>query len=352
MGRLFEPFVQADCSTTRRFGGTGLGLAISRTLARLLGGDVTVDSVLGEGTTFHVQIDPGSLTGVPMLDDPCVIPSESPEPDYSAGQGVNLNCRILLAEDGPDNQLLITTFLKSKGAKVNIAENGKTALAVALAEWKAGRPFDVILMDVQMPELDGLDATRQLRQAGYDRPIIALTANAMSGDRQECLEAGCDDYTTKPIQRQKLISQILFQSQRRGFREAGTRPLAPPPVVEAMRASPGRFIDRQVALKRVGGDRVLLREIARLFTEHAPQWLEESAAALQAHDVKTLRRLSHSLKSAADNLGAKTVCETAQSIETLATQNRLEGADEALGRLNAQLAPMMAELSELVAESV
>ncbi|HVW01386.1 MAG TPA: ATP-binding protein [Planctomycetaceae bacterium] len=349
MERLFEPFVQADCSTTRRFGGTGLGLAISRRLARLLGGDVTVSSVMGQGTTFRVEVDAGSLQGIRLFENPAEALCEAPEPDRTQWAADRLPCRILLAEDGPDNQLLISSFLRSKGAEVAIEDNGQSAADSALQAWQLGRPFDVILMDVHMPVLDGLDATRRLRSAGYDRPIIALTANAMAGDRQACLTAGCDDYATKPIQRQKLIAQILAQCAR--FSTGG--PVSSPEVsseeIAADEPASTGMIDRELALDRMGGDTQLLRDVARLFCEHAPKWLQQSAAALKANDAKTLKRLSHTLKSAADNLGAKPVVDTAQKLELLAGRNEFADAESALDRLDQQLRPLLQEASELAA---
>ena len=210
--KLFQPFMQADASTTRQFGGTGLGLTISKRFAELLGGDITVPATeLGVGTTFRATVAIGSLDGVKMLDDPMAATVVADTASTIAGATpTNLQgLRILLAEDGPDNQQLIGFVLRKAGAEVTVEENGKLALDAALAALDEGSPFDVILMDMQMPVMDGYQAAAQLRRKGYTGPIIALTAHAMSGDKQKCLDAGCDDYATKPINRTKLIGTIL-----------------------------------------------------------------------------------------------------------------------------------------------
>jgi len=222
---LFQPFTQADASTTRRFGGTGLGLTISKRLAEMLGGDIRVVYTRpGQGTCFRIAIRTGSLDNVPMLENPqeaaFVRPGEqSARPDRSADAG--LNCRILLAEDGPDNQQLIAHILRRAGADVTVVENGRIALHVASAAQDRKRHFDVILMDIQMPEMDGYEATRRLRRRGYAGIIIALTAHAMAQDRTACLEAGCDDYASKPIDRMNLIELIRENLARRAVARPG-----------------------------------------------------------------------------------------------------------------------------------
>ena len=213
--KLFQPFMQADNSTTRQFGGTGLGLTISKRFAEMLGGDITVVATeRGAGSTFRAAVATGPLDGVKMLDDPMLATFVA---DADADNAVAVaralrsdiqGCRILLAEDSPDIQRLIAFFLKKAGADVTVVDNGKFALDAALAARDEGNPFDVILMDIQMPVMDGYEAVGQLRRKGYTGSIIALTANAMAGDRQKCINAGCDDYATKPIDRKKLIATI------------------------------------------------------------------------------------------------------------------------------------------------
>jgi PAS domain S-box-containing protein len=201
---LFRPFSQADSSMSRRFGGTGLGLTISRRLANLLGGDIEVDSRVGSGSRFRVRLDLAPTAEIRLLER---APSKgSGDAPVESAPVENLNARILVAEDGQDNQRLISFFLTKAGASVEIAENGQVAIDKLYAAQDQGQPFDMVLMDMQMPELDGYEATRRLRQDGVATPIVALTAHAMTGDRERCLEAGCDDYTTKPISRPKLLS--------------------------------------------------------------------------------------------------------------------------------------------------
>ena len=217
IGRLFQPFTQVDASPSRKYEGTGLGLAISRQLARVLGGDVTVSSELGKGSTFTATVATGPLEGVRLLEYVREGQPAEAQSDGSSGPfRQRLNCRVLLAEDIPDNQRLIASILRNAGAEVDIADDGLEAVEKAMAahrEWHkrsadpAG-PFDVVLMDMQMPLLDGYEAVRRLRHEGYARPIVALTANAMCGDREKCIASGCDDFVSKPVDRRKLVETV------------------------------------------------------------------------------------------------------------------------------------------------
>ena len=212
---IFDPFSQADTSTTRRFGGTGLGLPISKRLTELLGGRIEAHSTVARGSIFRVILPVGSVEAVEMVD-------EIEEPDTDSERKLleqiersRLRGRILVVEDGWDNQRLIRHILERAGCEVEVAENGQVGVDLALEACDRDEPFDVILMDVQMPVLDGYEATRRLRARGYAKPIIALTAHAFPAERQRCMAAGCDDFATKPIDRFKLLSMLSATLKKR-----------------------------------------------------------------------------------------------------------------------------------------
>jgi len=221
LATLFDAFVQGDQSTTREHGGTGLGLHISRRLAHMLGGDVEARSAVGVGSVFTFTIDGGVDDGgcwlTPSAFEAAASSRSADAERPEAGRPL-LGRRLLLAEDGPDNQKLITHILRRAGAEVSVVSNGQAALeAVARAEGES-RPFDLLVLDMQMPVMDGYEAACRLRGEGRSLPILALTAHAMSGDRAKCLQAGCDEYATKPIDRAALVQRC---AELIGARAAG-----------------------------------------------------------------------------------------------------------------------------------
>ncbi len=211
---MFEAFLQADTTTTRKYGGTGLGLMISKRFANMLGGDLSASCESGRGCSFTATVAAGPLAGVEMIDslDSIGVDATMDKPSVpGSSAATSVSANVLLAEDSPDNQRLIRFVLRKAGMSVDVADNGLVAYEKALEAWRNGTPFDIVLMDMQMPEMDGYEATRNLRQEGYRGHIVALTAHAMSSDRDKCLAAGCDDYATKPINKDQLIKMIKRQ---------------------------------------------------------------------------------------------------------------------------------------------
>jgi signal transduction histidine kinase len=194
--RIFSPFVQADTSVTRKYGGSGLGLALSRKLAQLLGGDLTLEKSIPEsGTTFKIEINiANTVSETKKSAQKSIVVSDQPL----------FGKKVLIVDDAPDNRVIANIFLQNAGAECEEAEDGQEGIDRAMAE-----NFDIILMDIQMPVLDGYQAMEKLTQLSYKKPVIALTAHALNDEKQRCLNAGFTDYVTKPINRTHLIQSIL-----------------------------------------------------------------------------------------------------------------------------------------------
>lgn len=207
--QLFVPFKQADASYARLYGGTGLGLAISSRLAKMLGGRISVQSQLGQGSCFTVHLPLQDVLVSPG-DDEKRLPQRSSVAVVSGhGLGTSLNHRVLLAEDCPDNRRLLMLYLSRLGLQVDGAETGVEAVSLMRSAMQGcGSPYELVLMDCQMPEMDGFTATRLLREMGYRGPVVAVTANAMSEDQDRCMAAGCDAYITKPVDREAFVEMV------------------------------------------------------------------------------------------------------------------------------------------------
>ncbi len=202
--KLFKPFGQADVSTTRKFGGTGLGLVLSRRIAEALGGKLElVKSKDGAGSTFVIEIHCPLLPNAKLVGRDTIKHMINAAVGYSEDAAALVGLKVLVVEDSPDNQILIRTYLEKEGAEVTIVSDGAQGVKSALTD-----EFDVILMDIQMPVLDGHEATRILRTAKYMKPIVALTAHAFKDEHQKCLESGFTEFLTKPVKRSVLIDLL------------------------------------------------------------------------------------------------------------------------------------------------
>ncbi|MET1058466.1 MAG: ATP-binding protein [Nocardioides sp.] len=322
MDRLFEPFRQADASTTRTHGGTGLGLAISRQLVTAIGGDIGARSTPGEGSTFW-------FTARLSRSRPGVRRLEPTEPRRSDGIR---HGHVLLVEDNEVNQLVALGFLESLGYTADVAANGEEAVARA-----ADATYDAILMDLQMPVLDGVAATRQIRAAegGRSVPIIAMTASAFEGEREKCLAAGMDDFLTKPVDSTRLASVLRAHAHRTG----GVR-VAPVTLDEAPAAPADAVLDtgRIEELLEMGeGAEVLVHKAVDNFVSRVPDTVTGLQEAVARQDGPELQALAHRLKGSALNIGASRVARVSLALEESGREGCTEEAAALLVELESAL---------------
>jgi len=317
--RLFAPFAQGDDSVTRRFGGTGLGLVISRRLSQLLGGDIIVASEPNRGSTFTVTIRCGGIELERLLINPSELEAASRRrtaPDHQKLAALpSLRCRILVAEDGLDNQRLLKHILTSAGAEVMIVENGRLACEEIQRAEREGTPFDLVFMDMQMPEMDGYTATRTLRAQGCTIPIVALTAHAIAGDRDRCLEAGCDEYLSKPVQR-----SVLLQTARQ-FGHAGDDMLEDnrfdtAPHAESHGTSGTNASNCTAApLLSEFADEPDMAALIDAFLSELPERVRDIEYSFSQQNLAALATHAHKLKGAAGGYGYTPMTEAARALE-------------------------------------
>jgi len=314
---IFESFSQVDGSTTRKFGGTGLGLTITKHLAGILGGSVTVQSEPGKGSVFSLSIPAGlAVESQPVLGEAKMkeYTQESPETAQEKYSG-----NILVAEDNPSNQKLIEILLKRMGLQISLVEDGQRAVDAT-----ASQSFDLIFMDMQMPVMNGYEATEALRQEGLTTPIVALTANAMKKDKQKCLDAGCDGYLAKPVDREKLseiLSKYLDSDSFGNTRqEVGHMPhelsqIDNSPIVSELADDPD------------------LREVAEVFVQNLPSQLQTIAEAVDHADLDQLKYLIHTIKGAGGSAGFPVIMEAAAKSEQIVLKGELDSLKAAVDEL-------------------
>ncbi len=283
--KVFEAFTQADVSTTRRYGGTGLGLTLSKQFAEMMGGGIHVDSEPGKGSCFSVEVNTGKLEHVAFVEanDQLVIEEQA------ISQIPQKTCegRVLLVEDTEVNQQLLGMYIRKLGATVEFANNGEQAVKLAMRE-----PYDLILMDIQMPVMNGLDATRHLRRSGYKGAIVALTANVSSQDRLACNEAGCDGFLGKPVDRaefNRLVSSYLHEIASK----ADAAPVS------------STLLEQEPELAHLVYD----------YIERLPETLASLRHAVDTQQWDELKGLVHKLKGSGGNYGFNDLSKLAAKLE-------------------------------------
>ncbi len=354
---IFETFVQADNSNSREFGGTGLGLAISKRLAELLGGQLTMTSEVGKGSVFSLTIPAGvDVTKQPFLD------RQNITGHIVAGNGqsgkAEFSGNILVAEDARTNQVLIKSLLKRLGLQVTVVEDGNKAVQQALS-----KQFDLIFMDIEMPNMNGYEAAMTIRKEGLKTPIIALTAYAMKGDEEKCFAAGCDDYISKPIEHKKFLN-ILGKYLLKGDKDMSRQIHSVKSDVDQLSqlcsesASTGNELTEQVnekyenipvdfeTIQKIYDDQEILKETVKVFLEDAPQTVELLAQAITTGDSKNVKLYSHKLRGLARHVAARKLSDMLFPLETKARQEQMEGSEALFAEIQTEFNKLKSFLSQ------
>ena len=315
--KIFEDFVQIDSSTTKKYGGTGLGLSISKKLVKMMGGEIWVNSKIGNGSTFHfiARFSPWRA-----IND---ITLQKAVPDMALPRTL---IKILLVEDDIYNQKVAAGLLEKRGHRITIANNGKEAIDILSRE-----DFDLVLMDCQMSEMNGFETTRIIRNLqssvrNHEIPIIAMTAYGLNGDRNRCIEAGMNDYISKPINAKNFLDKVEHPLSILG------RAVTSPEVKSFDVLYENKFpdedmlddIDKLDVMVRCGGDEKFTKDLWRLFVQDAPDKIERLKKALISRDLNLLNKHAHSFKSASGTIGAVLLADISSQIELAANDGNIE----------------------------
>ncbi|MEZ4528268.1 MAG: ATP-binding protein [Desulfobacterales bacterium] len=352
--RLFQPFSQADSSTTRKYGGTGLGLAISRQLAELMGGTVGFETEEGKGSTFWFTATLRNAERKMINGECAAVNNECGSPDNREAESANplpsgignSRLRILVAEDNFFNQKVILAMLKKFNFAADIAENGREAV-----ETLRSKPYDLVFMDMQMPEMDGIEAVRLIRSPEYgvlnpDIPIVAMTANVTKEDRQKCLDAGMNDYIAKPIDTDRLLSVINYQLSA----DSGQLPVKKESVTSDNRSQNTEIFNRQDFLNRMGGNEILLKEMIADIPDHFFEVTAQLKKASERGDEKETGHLAHFLKGISANVSAERIRDIAIQMEIASKENRTDTVPALITRLEQEVEMFRSAVSDIFPE--
>ncbi len=341
-GLIFKAFEQVDGSTTRNYGGTGLGLAIAGQLVEQMHGKVWIESQIGLGTTFHFTAWFGVASSSLSSSSP-VVNGDAPR---TKGEKEKAGLRILLAEDNVINHALATAILTKRGHSVIHAVNGREAMEAATRE-----PFDLIFMDVQMPEMDGIEATQRIRATetplGMHTPIVALTAHALTGDRERCLAAGMDDYLSKPLQKPELFALLATipkssstATLKPNGNGASTKHKAESDIPAAL-----RIFSRAELLDQVDDDEPLMQRMIALFHENTPRLADDLRNSIALRASADVARSAHALLSSLGAFGAHHARQLTQKLEAQALDENYEHSDRTFAALERETAAIYAALA-------
>ncbi|MDD5010646.1 MAG: ATP-binding protein [Phycisphaerae bacterium] len=347
--RVFEPFAQIDsASITRPHGSTGLGLTITKHIVELLGGKITAQSSYGKGSTFSLFI-PADVESHKHENHKKSPSAAEGAPAKADNANIKLTGSVLVVEDSPTNQMLINLLLKKLGLQTELAENGLEAIKKV-----AAAKFDVILMDMLMPVMNGYEATKQLRKDGLQTPIIALTACAMKGDDEKCFAAGCTEYLTKPVDRKKLAETLAKYLPTEG---AKTPPQTADnnteqkkePIMQNPDTNPADQtqieVDWQLLMERIG-DEELIDEIVPIFLKDNKERIVLLEQAVQKNDSKEVKFFAHSIKGASGAIGASAIFELGKELEYAARDEQTEKYAPLFGQIKSHFANLLAFLDK------
>ena len=358
---IFESFIQAEESTSRRFGGTGLGLSITKQLAQLLGGKLSLASQVGKGSTFSLVIPTGiDIKSLSLLNRHVRLDRRRTfgRRENDIPEWVKFIGSILVVEDSPTNQMLIKLLLEKMNITVTITQDGKEAVDKALNE-----PFDLIFMDIQIPEMNGYEATKILRRKGITTPIVALTAHAMKGDDDKCISAGCDDYLAKPIRRKKLFETIRkylpteseVMSSEAAYAKSQTdesdRPCPEKSFAESQKIeSPSQQNSEDIidwtSIAKICDDEDMIKRLAKTILEKGPKNIKSLAEAIQAQNPKDILLYAHKLRGEALAIGATCLSEKVERVELAGEEKDIKTAALLFDDVQAEFDKVVSFLSQ------